>query len=69
MEDNKDTSINSLLNSINSNKQFSRLIIYSLNSLKSHLIIQNQAIENSVKILQSRIFLFRKFYKDHIIHL
>jgi hypothetical protein len=61
MENNSDNnskennSISSLINSINSNKQFSRLIIYSLNSLKLHLIVpnQNQANDNSIQILQS----------------
>ena len=51
-----------LINSIGMNKNFSKLIIYSLNTLKSHLVIQNPAIalENSILILQSKISLIKE---------
>lgn len=47
-------SITVLINTIKTNKNFSKLIIYSLNSLKSHLIIQNttHSTENSVSMIQ-----------------
>lgn len=50
-------SISVLIDTINSNKIFSKLIIYSLNTLKSYLIVQNhsQAVDNSLSILQSNI--------------
>jgi hypothetical protein len=46
-----------LIHSIGMNKNFSKLIIYSLNTLKSHLVIQNPALafENSILILQSNL--------------
>ncbi len=48
------TSIEDLINTINTNKKFAKLIIYSLNLLKSYLVLQNplQASQNSIKIIE-----------------
>ncbi len=50
--------INVLIETIKTNKNFSKLIIYSLNTLKSYLIIQNQsqAIDNAVNMIESKIY-------------
>jgi hypothetical protein len=55
--DGSKSGIINLINSIGMNKNFSKLIIYSLNTLKSHLVIQNPALayENSMLILQRKI--------------
>jgi hypothetical protein len=66
--DNK-TAFANLIETINSNKQFSRLILYSLNTLKSHLVVinTNLAYENSVKILQNNFMsCMENLYETHL---
>jgi hypothetical protein len=50
------TSINVLLETINTNKSFGKLIVYSLNTLKSYLVIPSstQGYENAITILKSK---------------
>ncbi len=50
-------SIKVLLETMESNPQFSKLILYSLNTLKSYLITENANIiyDNSLMILNSNI--------------
>ena len=53
-------SIKVLLETMESNHQFSKLILYSLNTLKSYLITENANIiyDNSLLILNSIIQIF-----------
>lgn len=50
--------INVLIDTIRVNKNFAKLIIYSLNTIKSYLVIpsQSRVTENAVAILESKIF-------------
>lgn len=73
------SSISDLVDTINSNKMFSKLILYSLNTLKSYLVVQNQsqATDNSINILQSNYLIqtclfitnFRGLYQGNPKHL
>jgi len=51
--------IKTLTDTMHNNKQFNKLLIYSLNSLKSYLIVNNpiQAVENALIMLNSKIIL------------
>jgi len=59
MSDAPKASIKVLLDTMESNFQFSKLILYSLNTLKSHLITESSNIiyDNSLTILNSKIHL------------
>ncbi len=50
------TNIVDLIEAIKTNKSFSKLVIYSLNTIKSYLVVQNNsaAVENSVSVLYSK---------------
>ena len=50
-------SIKVLLETMESNFQFSKLVLYSLNTVKSYLIVENTNIiyDNSLLILNSKI--------------
>lgn len=56
----KTMSIRALLDSMETNYNFSKLILYSLNTLKSFLVTENPNIlyENSIMILNSNINMF-----------
>ena len=55
-------SIQTLIHTIKTNKTFSKLIIYSLNTLKNFLILSNQVIiiENTITILNGITFIYIK---------
>jgi hypothetical protein len=57
---NLDTNANILemIEAIKTNKNFSKLVIYSLNTIKSYLVVQNNihAVENSVSVVKSKSF-------------
>ena len=50
--------IHTLINTIKTNKTFSKLIIYSLNTLKNFLMLSNPVIviENSTTILNGNLY-------------
>jgi hypothetical protein len=45
-----------MIEAIKTNKNFSKLVIYSLNTIKSYLVVQNNihAVENSVSVIKSK---------------
>ncbi len=47
-----------MIEAIKTNKNFSKLVIYSLNTIKSYLVVQNNihAVENSVSVIKSKLF-------------
>ncbi len=55
--DNPKANISDLITSIEQNSFFSKLIIYSLNTLKSHLVLptQSMALKNSIAMLKCKI--------------
>ena len=55
--DNPKANICDLITSIEQNSFFSKLIIYSLNTLKSHLVLPTQsiALKNSIAMLKCKI--------------
>ena len=57
ISDGPKASIRVILDTMDQNYQFSKLILYSLNTLKSYLIIENTKViyDNSLMILNSKI--------------
>ncbi len=55
--------INRLVNTVENNKLFNKLIIYSLNSLKSYLTVKSEimAVENALLMLNSIIILTHSY--------
>lgn len=62
ISDGPKASIRVILDTMDQNYQFHKLISYSLNTLKSYLVIENtKAIyENSLMILNSNILFYKK---------
>jgi len=62
--ENYKSNISDLITSIQQNSHFSKLIIYSLNTLKSHLVLPTpiMALNNAVLILKCKI-ISNRFFK------